>query len=99
ENLSFRITGDDRVEIKAELCLTGTAYMESSWKGITAAEGLDDRCRRKDKAAALTLYYADEGERLWDIACAYCTSVEAVKLENDLTEDVMTAAGMILIPM
>lgn len=99
DSLSFRITGDDRVEIKADLCLTGSAHEDGAMKGVVAVEGLEDRCRRKDKAAALTLYYADEGERLWDIACAYCTSVEAVKLENELTEDVMTAAGMLLIPM
>lgn len=99
ENLSFRITGDDRVEIKADLCLTGSAHEDAAMKGVAAVEGLEDRCRRKDKAAALTLYYADEGERLWDIACAYCTSVEAIKLENELTDDVMAASGMLLIPM
>ena len=53
----------------------------------------------KDKTAALTIYYADEGETLWDIARLYCTSVEAVRLENNMTDDVIKARSMVLIPM
>ena len=61
---------------------------------ISADEG---NPRRKD--ASLTLYYADEGESIWDIARNYCTSVDAIKLENDLSEDVLQKRGMLLIPM
>ena len=97
--LSFRITGDSSLEIRADLTLVGEVCETCTMQGIIAAEAQDDRCRRKDKTAALTLYYAKKDERLWDIACAYCTSVEAVQLENDIHDDVMTEDGMILIPM
>ncbi len=97
--LSFRITGDNSIEIKADIHLCGSVYDTVNVCGITSAEYSEDRPRGKDNAAALTLYYADEGESLWDIACAYCTSAEAVRLENNMTEDTVAARGMILIPM
>lgn len=98
-SLNFRITGDNSIEIKAELGLIGCVFNTSSCKSVVSAEALDDRRREKDKTAALTLYYADENEDLWSIARNYCTSVEAIKLENELTEDVIEARRMILIPM
>lgn len=97
--LTFRITGDNSVEIRAELQLLGAVYESASVRGIISAEYSEDKLRGKDRAAALTLYYAEEGERLWDIACAYCTSAEAVRLENNMSGDTVAARGMILIPM
>ena len=97
--ISFRITGDNSVEIKLDMKLTGSITEQNTMRGIVSVHSNDDRCRMKDKAAALTLYFAEKGESLWDIACAYCTSVEAIKLENEMTEDLITADGMILIPM
>lgn len=97
--ISFRITGDNSVEIKLDMKLTGSITEQKTMRGIVSVHSNDDRCRMKDKAAALTLYFAEKGESLWDIACAYCTSVEAIKLENEMTEDLITADGMILIPM
>ncbi len=97
-SLSFRITGDNTLEIKAELKLTGSIHKSVSCPALTGARAADDRMRKRDKAAALTLYYADKGESLWDIARLYCTSVEAIRLENEMTEDVTESGGMILIP-
>ncbi len=99
KGVSFRITGDNTIDIKAELRISGAVYDNIRLKGVDSAEAAEDNCRQKDKAAALTLYYADEGESLWDIARAYCTSTEAIMLENEMTDDVITARGMILIPM
>lgn len=97
--MAFRITGDNSIEIKLDMKLTGSVIEQTPMRGIISVRSSDDRCRMKDKTAALTLYYAEEGESLWDIACAYCTSAEAIRLENEMTEDIITADGMILIPM
>ncbi len=98
-NISFRITGDNTVEIKADLSMRCSAYESTTRRCITSANALEDRMRKKDSTAALTLYYADEGESLWNIAQLYCTSVEAIQLENNITDDVIQARGMVLIPM
>lgn len=97
--LNFRITGENSVEIKADLRLRASVFETRVCRAVSAVTGNEERKREKDKTAALTLYYADEGENLWSIARLYCTSVEAIKQENEITDDVIQARGMILIPM
>ena len=99
KSLNFRITGDNSVELKADLKITGFLTESKTIRCIVAVNADEDKKRFKDKNAALTLYYADKGESLWDIARNYCTSVEAVMLENDLADDIIQAHSMILIPM
>ncbi len=98
-SVSFRITGDNTIELKAELRCAAAVFSTRSCKAVTAAQTSEERRRQKDSAAALTIYYADEGENLWGIARQYCTSVEALRLENELTEDVFTGRTMLLIPV
>lgn len=98
-SLNFRITGDNTVELKADLKLKGTVFENKICRSVTGAVSDEEKKRIKDKNAALTLYYADEGENLWNIARLYCTSVEAIRLENELTDDVIQAHSMVLIPM
>ncbi|MCI8502101.1 MAG: LysM peptidoglycan-binding domain-containing protein, partial [Oscillospiraceae bacterium] len=45
------------------------------------------------------LYFADEGDQIWDIAKRYHTSVGAILEENDLDTETMKQGGMILIPL
>lgn len=47
---------------------------------------------------ALVVYFADEKERLWDIAKTFKTSVELIKKENELTKDVLDTRRILLIP-
>ena len=47
---------------------------------------------------ALKLYFADDGEDIWDIAKKYKTSVSAVMEENDLGGD-SVSGRMLLIPI
>lgn len=47
---------------------------------------------------ALVVYFADENERLWDIAKTFKTSVELIKKENELTKDVLETKRVLLIP-
>ncbi len=98
-SMSYRITGDNSIEIKADLRLRAALYETCICTAVTSVQAQDDKKRQKDDTAAMTIYYADEGESLWDIARSYCTSVDALKQENDLSEDIVQSRGMILIPM
>lgn len=98
-NISYRISGENSLEVRAGASIH-TAVVESISKRIISNVTADEEQKREhDKTAALTIYYADAGENLWSIARSYCTSVEAIKMQNDLTDDVISARGMILIPM
>ncbi len=48
--------------------------------------------------AAMRLYYADAGESVWDIARRCHTSPDAVREENDLRDEVLSAKTVLLIP-
>ena len=52
----------------------------------------------RDGDYALKLYFADDGEDIWDIAKKYKTSVSAVMEENDLGGD-SVSGRMLLIPI
>ena len=47
---------------------------------------------------ALTLYFCNKGEEIWDIAKKYNTTKEAIQAENSIASDVTEKEEMILIP-
>ena len=49
--------------------------------------------------AALKIVYAEKGESLWEIARRSRTAVESIMEENHLSEDVLTADTVLLIPL
>ena len=98
-SVSYRIADDKTVEVKADMKLRAAVYKDCTCRTITGCTGLVDRKREKDSTAALTIYYADEGESIWDIARMYCTSPQDICIENNISGDVIQARGMILIPM
>lgn len=96
--ISYRMIGSG-LEVKAELKLCANIYVQQTFKMITEVTADETKPREQDRSAALSIYYADAGENLWNIARSYCTSVEAIKQENDLSCDSMENRGMLLIPM
>ena len=96
--ISYRITGSG-IDVKAELKLSADVYNQTNFKMITDVTADETKPRAQDKSAVLSIYYADAGENLWNIAREYCTSVDAIKLENDLTGEFVENRGMLLIPM
>ncbi|MDD3261061.1 MAG: DUF3794 domain-containing protein [Oscillospiraceae bacterium] len=96
-SLSYHLTGGE-IDMKAELLLTAEVYEMQTIKFITEIEEDTTRTKEKDPAA-LCIYFADAGEKLWDIACRYSTSVGAIQQENGLTGETVENQGMLLIPM
>ena len=50
------------------------------------------------KIPALTVYYCEGGEKIWDIAKRYSTTVELIKRENGIDGDAVAKKRMLLIP-
>lgn len=98
EHMAFRITGDNRVELRVDMTLNGTVFDRKNRRMVESAAADEEHPRLRDKTAALTLYYAAPEEPLWEIARRYCTSAEAIRSENELTESA-APGGMLLIPM
>ncbi len=98
-SVGFRITGSDGIEIKTELSLSVVVYEMRNISFVSEISAKEEIEKDKEDQVALTIYYAEPGESVWNIARTYNTSVDAIKKENDLTNDVLEERGMILIPM
>lgn len=98
-SLSYRITGSNGIEVRAELGFTASVRQSESYRVICSVSADESKPKPKDNAASLIIYYADAGETIWNIARAYCTSVEAIQQENDLMGDTIETRSMLLIPV
>lgn len=81
------------------MLVTGEIYDVCTTTAVSSVKADEEKKRRRDDCSSLILYFAAEGEDVWDIARDYCTSVTQVRQENDLTEDILTADRMIMIPV
>ena len=99
QDVSYRITGAASLEVKVELRLASSVFEQASCRAVADISADEEHPREKDTSAALTIYYADASESLWDIARMYCTSADAIREENGLAEDFIPENGMLLIPM
>jgi hypothetical protein len=98
-SLGYRIAGSGSIEIRAELTLSCAIYQSGSHRTVSYVTADENRPRIKDTTASLIIYYADAGESIWNIARNYCTSADAIKEENDMTDDHLESRRMLLIPV
>lgn len=85
----------------ADIVLAATCTLERS-EQINAVQSfeIDENCpKTHDSKTALTLYFAQEGEDVFDIAKKYNTSARAVMEENSLTDLYIDSQRPILIPI
>ena len=93
---SCSVSGDSRLELKTEIFVSGLVLSSAIQKYIGSIEIPGDSMREKD--CALTIYYCEKGESIWNIAKKYGTTVDAVMNENGFACDVTEHDGMMLIP-
>lgn len=96
-SVSYRIGEKNDIELRAEMkyCIT---LSEITPKSIVSAVKLSEDNPLPDKKTALILYYAETGEKVWDIAKCYGTSVKSLYEENNLGGEVLDEPVMLLIP-
>ena len=98
-SISYRLLGGTGIEIRAELGLQAFVFRSETCQVVAAASADETKPRSRDESASLIIYYADAGEKIWNIARDYCTSAEAILQENNLTEEVLENRQMLLIPV
>ena len=92
----YRICSDKRIEVRAEIFVTGELYGSHTEKCITSLTS-DENSPRANTSGTVVLYFADKGESVWDIAGHYCTSADKILSENDLENDVLTESRILMI--
>lgn len=87
---------DGKAEVKLEILLSATVYTVRKERVLVNAQVTEDE--KQTEKAALTIYFTDPGEAVWDIAGRYKTTAEAIMTENNLTEDIIDEKRMLVIP-
>lgn len=95
-SIECKLISGDKIEVKTENAISAEIYAVS---GVHYLKGIESIGEKDNKdIAALTLYFPTKGERIWDIARKYSTTVQAIKDENDIKDEVVQDEGMMLIP-
>lgn len=96
-DIEWRITAADKIEIKIKSGVLCDVYACESMRVISDIQVLGESSASADNTA-LTLYFADENEEIWEIAKRYNTTAEAIETENGINGTCTEKQGMLLIP-
>ena len=97
KSCGYTVTSDNRLEIQAELCLHSSLYEDIPARQICSVELDESRPKSPENRPAAVLYFADEGEELWDIAREYNSSVESIRLDNDIEGDTVGESRLLVV--
>ncbi len=97
EDCAYTLTGQSEVSLKTHLRLEGMLRRSRMCEVLTDFEVQEDAAHPRNHA--LKLYFGKAQEEIWEIAKRCRTSVSAIMEENDLTGELLTEDGMLLIPI
>ena len=95
--MDYVLSGDSKVEVRIELSITASVFETVEKKVVSQISLMEDQPKQLS-SSALTIYYCDAGESVWDIAVRYNTTVQAIMAENQLAEETVPEKCMLLIP-
>lgn len=95
--VGFVLTDDNKIDLRVEIRLRVTLIRRNTAELLTDIT-CDETKPLNKKYSALTIYFCDDGELIWNIARKYNTTVDAIKLENELNENMIREKMMLLIP-
>lgn len=93
----YSFSGTDKIELRTELKIQGSVFSVYNVGSICRITPDESREKSLVEFPALTIYYADAGESLWNIARSHNSSVESIMRENDICEEVLSESKMLLI--
>ncbi|GMB10516.1 MAG: DUF3794 domain-containing protein [Candidatus Improbicoccus devescovinae] len=99
-SIGYKIGGNDnKIELKLEITVDSDVFSIVPLTFVNEAFTDESKPKIKDDNGALTVYYANQGESVWDISKKYNTTVDKIKEENEIDSDVLDCEKAILIPI
>ena len=95
----FNAAGSGKIDVCVQIALSGTLCSVEKCSLISELTVDETKPQEKKDGTALTIYFAQQGECVWDIAKHYHTSVAAVIGENSIEKERLPARTTLLIPM
>lgn len=97
KSMSYRLTDNSNIELRYEINVNLQLQNLKQCKFVSNVISPEEK-EIKPSCFALTLYYAQKDESLWDIAKRYNTKQELLIQENSLETDILDNSQMLLIP-
>lgn len=96
KDISWLTTGKDSFEVSLDVLLQGEICQETEER-VVKNIAVDETKEGTKENSALVIYYPQKGEKLWDIAKKYNTTVVLLKEENGCGEEI-SEEKMLIIP-
>lgn len=94
-SVSYRMAEENSIEIRLDMQLSALLCNSMNVMQVSSVESAGERSTMG--VSPLTLYYADKGEKVWDIAKRYQAPLSVICDENNLEEEELSSSGMLLI--
>lgn len=95
---SYTITGENTVSVAAEPQITVSIYDNVRCDVIVDVQKDENSENANCRKSSIVLYFASKGEKLWDIARRFNSSVEEIKELNAVSEDILSTPQKFIIP-
>lgn len=99
KSCGYTISAADNIEIRIELSINAAVYERQELSLISDMSIDETKLCVKSKRCAMTIYFPNNNECVWDIARIYNASVEEIMRINELETEKLTAGKMILVPV
>ncbi|MBP7175654.1 MAG: DUF3794 domain-containing protein [Thermoclostridium sp.] len=88
---SYEIVSDTELAVKAQIVARVHLSRKQQLDVVTGVKGIKPAERKENPP--LLIYYAQQGENLWNIARKYRVPVQKILNDNGMTEEIEPAAG------
>ncbi len=93
--INCSVNGGSEATVSTEIHIDGFVNVLKNMDIVTSVEKGREKDRSSDDGV-ITVYFASQGERLWDIAKEQGSSVAFIKESNDIDEDVLSNDRMLV---
>lgn len=95
---SCSLSGDGKAEFKAEINISAQITQTQECRTLVSLRTAENS-EKKKRHSSLVVCFCSGGEKVWDIARKYNTTVEEIMSENELTSDEIGEKMMLMIPV
>ncbi len=97
KSMSYRLTDTTDIDLRCEIQINLQLQNNKPCKCVSKVDSPEEK-EIKPSPFALTLYYAQKDEHLWNIAKRYNTKLNLLTQENSLDTEILENPQMLLIP-
>ncbi|MBR4761322.1 MAG: DUF3794 domain-containing protein, partial [Clostridia bacterium] len=97
-SVSYNLLSDGKMDLQLQMSVAADVYKSNTVTLVGDIQVNESRPVDKSGRAALTVYFGEEGESVFDIARKYLADIGEIKQINSIGEDRLSSDRMILIP-